>query len=743
VTAPALYGIRHHGPGSARSLRDALIELSPDVVLIEGPPEADGLVELAGDPEMQPPVALLGYVPGEPKTAAFWPFAVFSPEWQAIRYALGAGIPVRFCDLPAAHQLAMVGRGSDKPRTDPVSELAAAAGYDDPERWWEDVVEHVPGPAVFAALAEAIGFLRAEDAEPDPRDAIREAYMRKVLRRTVKDGYQRIAVVCGAWHVPALSAWAAAAAGDRLPAAAADDRLLRGLPKIKATLTWVPWTYGRLAYASGYGAGIRSPGWYDHLFSSAGQPLERWLAKAAAVLRDEGVPASSAHVIESVRLAEALAALRGRPLAGLEEVTESARAVLCEGSDLLVGLIQRRLVVGERLGAVPAATPMVPLQRDLHDQQRSLRLRPEAEPRGYDLDLRKPNDLARSHLLHRLTLLGVRWGTPQQGRTRNIGTFRESWQLAWRPELDLALIEASMWGSTVEAAAAQRARSAAAEAAALEDLTGLVERCLLADLGDALPEALEAVRDRAALEGDVTHLMAALPALVRAARYGDVRGTDPGRLGEVAVELITRICAGLPAAVTSLDETAERAMRDRIDAVHSAIGLLADSGSRTRWMETLARLAPRCPPLVSGRLTRLLLDAERITRDDVAIRMSRELSAGAPAAAAAGWAEGFLAGSGLLLLHDDKLLGLADGWLAGLTADAFSAVLPALRRTFGEFAPPERRAIGDKATRLDGSGRPPVLAASADDDLDEDRAAIAVRAVAAILSLRVPPVPAP
>ena len=734
MTGPALYGIRHHGPGSARSLRDALAELRPDVVLIEGPPEADGLVELAGDPEMQPPVALLGYVPGEPKMAAFWPFAVFSPEWQAIRYALGAGIPVRFCDLPAAHQLAMAGRGKDKPRTDPVSELAAAAGYDDPERWWEDVVEHVPGPAVFAALAEAIGFLRAEDAEPDPRDAVREAYMRKVLRRTVRDGYQRIAVVCGAWHVPALA---------KLPAAAADDRMLRGLPKVKATLTWVPWTYGRLAYASGYGAGIRSPGWYDHLFSSAGQPLERWLARAAAVLREEGVPASSAHVVESVRLAEALAALRGRPLAGLEEVTESARAVLCEGSDLLVGLIQRRLVVGERLGSVPAATPMVPLQRDLHDRQRSLRLRPEAEPRDYDLDLRKPNDLARSHLLHRLTVLGVRWGTTQQGRTQNIGTFRESWQLAWRPELDLALIEASMWGSTVEAAAAQRARSAAAEAAVLADLTGLVERCLLADLGDALPEALAAVRDRAALEGDVTHLMAALPALVRASRYGDVRGTDPGRLGEVAVELITRICAGLPAAVTSLDETAERAMRDRIDTVHSAIALLADTGSRARWLDTLARMVPRCPPLISGRLTRLLLDAGRLTADDVAIRMSRELSAAAPAAAAAGWAEGFLAGSGLLLLHDDKLLGLADGWLAALSAEAFAVVLPALRRTFGEFTPPERRAIGDKAARLDGSGRPPPAAAVADDELDEDRAAIAVRAVAAILGLRAAPVPAP
>lgn len=145
-------------------------------------------------------------------------------------------------------------------------------------------------------------------------------------------------------------------------------------------------------------------------------------------------------------------------------------------------------------------------------------------------------------------------------------------------------------------------------------------------------------------------------------------------------------------------------------------------------------------------MTRLLLDAGRLGPDDAAARMSRELSAGVPPATAAGWAEGFLAGSGLLLIHDDKLFSLTDGWLAGLAADAFAAVLPALRRTFGEFAPSERRAIGEKASRLQtgagevsGAGRAPAQAASAEDDLDRDRAAAAVRTVAVILGL--PPAP--
>src|SRR5690349_14944021 len=93
-------GVRHHGPGSARMVRRALEKAEPDAVLIEGPPEAAAVLALAGHEDMKPPVALLVYDPERPSDSAYWPFAEFSPEWQAIRWALENQREVRFIDLP-------------------------------------------------------------------------------------------------------------------------------------------------------------------------------------------------------------------------------------------------------------------------------------------------------------------------------------------------------------------------------------------------------------------------------------------------------------------------------------------------------------------------------------------------------------------------------------------------------------------------------------------------------------------
>ena len=101
-----LFGIRHHGPGCARALALALAALDPDIVLVEGPPDAAEVLPLIAREEMTPPVALLVYAPEALAHAVYYPLARFSPEWQALTFAYTRGLPVRFIDLPQAIQLA-------------------------------------------------------------------------------------------------------------------------------------------------------------------------------------------------------------------------------------------------------------------------------------------------------------------------------------------------------------------------------------------------------------------------------------------------------------------------------------------------------------------------------------------------------------------------------------------------------------------------------------------------------------
>jgi hypothetical protein len=761
----SVLGIRHHGPGSARCVVAELDRLRPSIVLIEGPADADPVLALAAAPGMEPPVALLAYDPARPNSVAFWPYAVFSPEWQALTWALAHEVPVRFCDLPAAMVLARgdeeeddAGTGDRSGEEDPLGALAEAAGYSDPERWWDSVIESRPegespcqpggttppnppaGKSPFPSLTEAMAELRAGRDEP-LRERRREAYMRQVLRAALKETGGPVAVVCGAWHAPALA--------GKLPPASADAAVLRGMPKRKVALAWVPWTHSRLAAASGYGAGITSPGWYHHLFTTPDLTTERWLTRVAGVLRGRDLPVSSAHVIEAVRLAQTLAAMRSRPLPGLDEVSEAARAVLCEGDDALSAYVTRELVVGERLGSVPADSPPVPLDADLRACARRLKLKIDPREKTLTLDLRREIDRERSVFLHRLAVLGIKWGTVTDDLARNTGTFRETWSLRWLPELAVSIVDAAVWGTTVGGAASARLVSLARDAGSLAFVTRAVEFALLASLDDALGPVLRALDARAAADADVVDLMAAVPALVRAVRYGTVRGTPVAALAAVIDALVVRVCAGLPAAAGGLADDAAAALREAMDAMHGALALHASGSSgadaRARWLAALAPLPGRrdVHGLIAGQVTRMLADAGELSWREAAARFRAALSAGVPAAGKAAWAEGFLAGGGLLLVHDRDLLGVVDTWVASLGADDFMEVLPLLRRTFGEFGEGERAGIGRAVRRLRGPSSPAGAGSGDGPDpgadsggtarVDAARAAGAVATVAAIL----------
>jgi hypothetical protein len=694
---------------------------------------------------MQPPVALLIYAPDAPQYAVSYPFAQFSPEWQALRYALKHGIPARFIDLPQAIQLARAKEAaenaqreqaapldatpSDRKATtansvfldegqefhslaeaerenvpaieeeqeiEPLDLLAKAAGYIDNEYWWERQIEQRNDVRdLFQGILEAMSELRADPKPKDEHEAQREASMRQAIRAAQKEGFGRIAVVCGAWHSPVLL---------QLDDARTDAALLSGLKRIKVEATWIPWTNSRLSFRSGYGAGVTSPGWYEHLWHSRERTTIRWVAYAAQLLRSEGMDASSASVIEAVRLAEALAAMRDYPMPGLTDLHEAILTVLCHGNVEPMRLIREKLEIGEKMGEVAPEAPAVPLQRDLESRQRKLRLKPSTAIEDYDFDLRKDLDLARSQLLHQLRLLNIEWGKPQRVSQRT-STFHELWKLQWQVEFVVKLIEANVWGNTLENAATSFIRHRADTTETLPELTELLDRVMLAELPDALDYLLNCVQSKAAVSADVHHMMDALPPLARVARYGDVRQTRVERIMPVIDALFERIVIGLPGACASLDDDAAREMVSGIDNVQDSISLLDREDQSAEWQQVLRTLVERdsVHGLVCGRSCRLLLEIRAIDDEELQ-RMARlALSPVNPPAQAATWLEGVLKGSGLVLLHQDGLWHALDRWLSDLDAVTFVALLPLLRRAFSDYEPAERRSMGEKVRHLRSS----------------------------------------
>lgn len=842
------FGVRHHGPGCARSLLQSLNAVQPDCLLIEGPPEVQEQLAWVNDPDIRPPVALLSYSADDPSLAVFHPFAVFSPEWQALRWAQARStVTVRMFDLPLSLRLGAMaaakvqrqhiageqtggeqtdgeqahdGQATDpqaapplslerRPRPDPLDEIAQACGLADGEAWWNhQIEERLDSEDLFAAIAEAMTALRADELRDHPIDQIdacREAAMRQAIRQAQKDGFATIAVICGAWHLGGLHAQALVAhkAKDDLAMLKA---LAQQLPKVKVQSTWVPWTYQHLTRASGYGAGIEAPGWYEHLWLQS-TPAQAdaanthdanshhaaslrsigWLARVARLLRERDLDCSSAHLIETARLADTLAALRGRPSAGLAELNEACRSVLLMGDDAGLKLIWDTLVVGDRLGQVPSGVPTVPLQRDVEQTQKSLRFKPEAVLKTVDLDLRQPNDLARSHLLHRLNLLDLRWGRLNKTGRSARGSFHEIWQVQWQPEFAVNLIEASIWGQTLVAAATMRTVHRSQTLTRLADLADLVDQVLLADLPDAAHATTQALQDRAALTGDTLELLAAMPSLAQVLRYGNVRQTDSALVASVLDSLIERAAISLPLVCMAMADDAAATLRGQLQQAHAAVKLREranndinnDSNSDASndpatgpwpaWLRALQRIAgfdspassgtssaptsgtvnptataaASAPasgphPLIQGLATRLLLDETVWDSGRIADAMALHLSAGTDPTHAASWLDGFLNRNALVLLHDARVWSLVDDWLQGLGNEHFQRVLPLVRRAFADFSVSERRDLGAKAQARQlapGSQPQGQTTSEIDTNLDLERAQFVLPMLAHIWGL--------
>jgi hypothetical protein len=706
---PYLIGIRHHSPLLACAVPRLLEGAAPNLILLELPNELQTWLAWLANPGAEAPLALAA-ARRDGRGLVFYPYADFSPELAAVRWAFTHRVDVEAFDLPVG----LAGDDSPSSRTRlappaPLSDaLRLSVQADDPDEMWDRSVEaRAPGadPEAIRRAALAVGwslrFERTTWGEVPQEDLRREAWMRQRLRLALANG-RRAAAVVGAFHASAL-----------LHADVAEEPEPTWPAPADVVTSLVPYAFELLDSRTGYPAGIRDPEWQQSVWQGGASPraIERAVNDAVVricrELRRRGQPAGVPDAREAIRLALDLARLRDLPAPGRRELVEGLQSALAQaephGRGRAVAAAMQVVLVGTRRGQLAKGTPRSGLRPHVEDLLAKLRLPGPNDPEPTDIrldPLRSELDRRRHVALQRLRACGVPYASPISVDADNL-TGR--WVLRWVPATSAVLELSGHRGVTLAQAAegTLRAHLSRAEAAGgasprlrLATLRGAAECGLprlvqerLTDLEHALPE-----------QAGLADLVEALEVCDRIAR-GHMPGLEPST--EMAEMMETRVVPTLVGAAVagiaglagsdSLDDA--RALLALAQRVARAEGKsFAPGDLRLRY--SLEALERDGAPLMQGAAGAVRVLIGHLDSQEFGIRIAAWLDAADQRDLARRLA-GALTMAAPLLEAAPSLTEPLIQRVATLPDDAFLKRLPALREGFEVLSPAARQRFLD------------------------------------------------
>lgn len=749
----------------AWQLRQFLDRVRPKVVLIEGMADATDLIRDITRKTTKPPIAILAYTDSLPVRTLVYPLARYSPEYQALLWAREHNAEVEFIDLPSdvflglqdlqyekiikAHEaadrdpaalddegvigedVAPTGSTTADCESDPgpvsqttvppisiYARFAQLCNEPDYETYWERHFEHNPSDDSYRLAAYQFGHSLRELEQDAPwslaENLVREAFMRRRIEETIAVGHQpeKIVALVGAFHAPVLT-------GD-FPAMT--DEELASLRRRASKLTLMPYSYFKLSSQSGYGAGNHAPAYFELLWESLekndlqGLPAQ-YLSLVVRHLRKNGTHRSTAEVIEGVRLANTLAALKNSLAPTLYDLRDAAVTLVGHGelSSIKESLV--RVEVGTAIGELPKGVSQTSIQTDFERELAMLKLDKyrTAVKQELELDLRENRraksadaaylDLRRSSFLHRLRVLEISFATFVATRQQS-ATWAEHWHVQWTPESEIQLVEAVLLGETIELATAFKISQQLGYCASIAQAAQLVNDACQCGLMASMEAARGRLQELTALSSDFVTIAAAAYQLGLVARYGDVRKVDAGPLLPLIEELFVQGSLALMSAA-NCDNQAAKGVLAAIDELNKVCLDYHERVDEALWIDSLKRLAnvDDRNPILSGYACALLLERGLIENEVLAREVSRRVSPGVPADLGAGWFEGLAQRNRYSLLARQVLWEQLADYLASLDDDQFRRALVFLRRAFGGFSPQEKRHISENLGQYWGLGQ--------------------------------------
>lgn len=714
---PNFFGIRHLSPAGAYYLRGFLDERKPRLVLVEGPSDFGDMLSDIVRGETKPPIAVLAYTKEAPVRTVLYPFAEYSPEYQAIQWCHKHQVECRFMDLPSETFLAIPESGmqeteGEEGRMNVYEQLDRKSGGDGHDTFWERVMEQAGSMEAYHLGANSFGANIRSFTEGTENDwaetALREAYMRRQIRKAVDSGVepQDIVVVTGSYHVEGLKNWRDA------------DEDLSDLPKVGANHTLMPYSYYRLSTRAGYGAGNKAPAYYALLWEglNRGEPMYAvysYLIRLAEYQRGKGNPVSSASVIEAVRLAMSLAQLRGGTIASLCDLRDAAETCLGEGSVSNIILATADTEIGTAIGALPDGVSRTSIQEDFYRQLKDLKLEKYRDITAQDLmlDLRENRrvsseksafiDLHRSFFLHRLRVIQVGFAQ-QQAVSQDNATWSEHWVVRWTPEAEIELVESALRGDTIDGAASFVMKERVESADKMGDIALVIEDACRCGMEKAVSYATAALQRMAVDAASVEDLAKTAHRLSIVVQYGNIRRIDAKPLEPILQQLFYRACLILESACVC-DDAASQVITAAMEQLNSA-ELAHDFLDSAEWIKVLDNISERddLNTKLSGFAAAILLERGSMDTQQLRTEVSRRLSKGIPADLGAGWFEGLAMKNRYALIARLSLWESLNDYLVTLDDEEFKRALVFLRRAFADFSAAEKDQIAENLGEILG-----------------------------------------
>ncbi|WP_158963343.1 DUF5682 family protein [Myroides fluvii] len=727
-----LFGVRHLSPGASYHLLRYLEEKKPKCILIEGPSDATAMIPSIAKQEVKPPLALLAYTTALPIETVLYPFASYSPEYQAICWGIKHKCEVRFIDLPTQVMLRL--QQERKREIDEEAQsfyayhnglyetVAQYSGETDYENYWERNFEHNLNAETFRErliyqTQEMRQCVVDREYEAAPHDfsynLIRESHMRRQIKQAISEGFkpEEIVVIVGAYHVPGMDL--------NLPALTEEEG--NNLPTVEAKHTLMPYSYLRLSSRMGYGAGNRAPYYFELMWQAMKEDKVAdlsavYLSKVAKALRDGGSNASSASVIEAVRLAEALTFLRGGTRPVLRDLHDAV--ITCFGGGELSPVAEaiNRIDIGTAIGYLPEGVSQTPVQENVNQELKRLKLAnyKSAVAQELSLDLRENFkvkskeaafiDLERSTFLHRLEVLEIHFA--KRIRThQDSATWAEKWELQWTPEVEIEIVEANLKGETLEIATAYALREQLMQGEDIATAAQIIRLACECQLTHIFDNALRILQALLVESTDFEATAQAAHELAILIQYGDLRQFNLEPLVPILQQLFLRT-ALLVQGAAFCDNQAAKAVIQGINVMELIGQQQYEFVDVETWQRELHQVAWRddLNTTISGVAFSILLEHNLASEDDCAKEVSRRLSPGVPADLGAGWFEGLAGRNRYALLSRITLWRELDQYISQLDEEEFYRSVVFLRRAFGEFEASQKNSIAELLGDIWGSG---------------------------------------